>query len=300
MPTSADDPESDENDFLVKFDDTIQQLRARHQDCPRPDLLRSANAGAVPSALATSIAVHVAGCAMCQRLLDDLDDHAVDALTDVERQRIHRRVFAASGRRDRRTIGAGTWWVATATAAAIAASIVLTSIIPAAEPPQLPPAPALRVAAGVPARSVLELDKPALKLPVAAMLSLRAAPQARIRDIQDGLRLYREDDFRSAAARLERVAPTASLPQLGLYLGVSYLYLGDHLKAERTLSTTRPLVAEAMQPEVTWYLALAHVRAGQMAAARDELDGLCRGQSEFAGRACAGSLELAGASSSPR
>ena len=287
------DRESDETQFLAEFDEALQPMQTRHARCPAPELLRSADSGALPPALAASVAAHAARCAACRVLREDLLLVASGGLSDVERQRIHRRVFDALPRRDRRPAARMRWWgMGAAACGALAAAVLLASILTPEHLPQMPPAPALRVAGGAPPTSALELDKAPLKLPLATMLSLRAAPEVGTIDIQEGLRLYRQDDFRRAAVRLQKVRPTASLPQLGLYLGVCYLYLGETENAERTLSETRPLVPPEIKPDVAWYLALARLRLGQTSGARDALDDLCRGRSEYAGRACAGSLEL--------
>lgn len=82
------------------------------------------------------------------------------------------------------------------------------------------------------------------------------------------------------------------MPQLALYLGVSYLHVGDPALAEQTLSAARRSAPPDLIEEVDWYLALARVRAGNVATARDDLERLCRRSGDFAPQACAGLIEL--------
>jgi tetratricopeptide (TPR) repeat protein len=91
---------------------------------------------------------------------------------------------------------------------------------------------------------------------------------------------------------MQRLSPNDFIPQIGLYLGVCYLHMGDYANAERTLASARSIVPEAFRADVEWYLALAYLGQGRTAPAAEVFDRLCRSSSEVAGKACAAWLEM--------
>jgi tetratricopeptide (TPR) repeat protein len=256
--------------------------------------LTAADGGALPDALAASVAAHVRRCSWCRALQADLAQVARQGLDEAEHRRIRERVSGMLADRERRQSTIRRYWWATAGAAgAVAASFVLASIGPSAgELPSPASPPALPIARAASPRSVLQLDKPTLKLPLGAVLSLRGAADARRLDLEQGLTSYKRGDFSEAAVRLQHVVPDDAIPQLGLYLGVSYLHVGDYANAERTLASARSRVPEAFRGDVEWNLALAYIGQGQRARAAEGLDLLCRGASDVAGKACAALVEI--------
>jgi tetratricopeptide (TPR) repeat protein len=89
----------------------------------------------------------------------------------------------------------------------------------------------------------------------------------------NALALYEARDYRGALAALEgslRREPTD--PVVLFYAGLSRLSLGQAREATRNLEQVRRLGENDLQAPAEWYLALAHLRSHDLAAARSRLE----------------------------
>ena len=286
----AEGLEADEAAFVAEMEERLAPVAAYAVRCPPPATLQAGVQNGMPPALAAAVRAHVERCTICSGLQRDLQALPVVELTDLERQRIRRRVFAQPTDRAVRT-GSRALWTAIAGAGAIAASLVLASMFPQTVLPSPLQAPRLAPAA-LERPSVLQVDKPPLQLPLSALVSLRGAADHRADTMMLGLARYQANDFRGAAELLARAIPSPAVPRAPLYLAVSYLQTGDAAGAERTLTAARATAAADVAADLDWYLAIAHVQLGQRVRAAEELDALCAGSGDVAARACAGAMEL--------
>jgi hypothetical protein len=111
-------------------------------------------------------------------------------------------------------------------------------------------------------------------------------------DLKPGLDAVRSGDY--AAARVALSALTDKYPdaiEVHYYLGVSRLFLNDGT-AIASLDRAARLADASLRPDVSWYLAVAHERAGNASEARRQLTTLCGGESPRAQEACEGLKRL--------
>ncbi|MEM1449053.1 MAG: hypothetical protein AAGI22_08060 [Planctomycetota bacterium] len=165
------------------------------------------------------------------------------ALEEVEASRTLRVLPGGAARSGNRP-----GWIAAITVAAVAAAVLLVSILSrnADDPPAGPDGVAPAVLATL-------VDRTPLPVP-----SLRSAPTS------EGLTAYRDGDFARAATELAKAAEVA--PEDGLvllYLGSARRMTGDDAGALEPLGRARDVAAESMATEATWQLAHAHLALGR-------------------------------------
>ena len=162
------------------------------------------------------------------------------------------------------------------------------------------PAPAANqttVAHAGPSALELPLRKPDVRLSAAA-LTRRAPPGASsfADDLARALDAFRASDYSRAAQMLEpleRQYPKAIEPPF--YRGISLLFLNDPNAAVDELQTAARLADDTFSMDVDWYLAVAELRAGRLAAARVYLEPLCRTTNAHTTDACDALKKLDGA-----
>jgi predicted Zn-dependent protease len=167
--------------------------------------------------------------------------------------------------------------VLVATGAVLLKNAATTGPIPAA----LPPA---RILARGPEVNVLAADKLAPQIRAGA-LNWRASGDHYDLELATALKPYSVNNFKAAAAALERLAaryPDKAEPLL--YLGVCKLLMDRPVEAERTLRRAVPLGGPG--EEVRWYLAVAVYQNGRRADARQLLARICRENGARAADAC--------------
>jgi len=92
-------------------------------------------------------------------------------------------------------------------------------------------------------------------------------------DTSSALALYRARDYRGALAALEKSRERAPRdPMVLFYAGVSRLALGNAREATRDLEEVALLGSSEFRAPAEWYLALAHLRNGDLGAARSRLE----------------------------
>ncbi|MEZ5365801.1 MAG: hypothetical protein R2748_26590 [Bryobacterales bacterium] len=258
--------------------------------CPEPDVLLACGEGVLPEALEREAQEHLAECALCRQLIEDLRSPAFAEPTLEELTRMERTVFSAK----RKPL---TWTIVGAIAAAVLVATlaslwmqqpgsapknetIATALKPALLPKQ-PPEPKLR----------LPLEPAPLRLPLAAAAVFRGRaaehPGLDLEALGEALAPYRAGDYADAEDRLRNLAerfPAAVEPHF--YLGVSELFAGDPQAATSDLEAARRIGGEALDDEIAWYLAIARERSGSWQDAAKLLEGLCDAEGLRQKQAC--------------
>jgi hypothetical protein len=288
MPPS-DGWDRDERDVLEPIEDELMMLRARHANDPPLDLLRAANADALPPGLQSRVGDHLSQSAWSRALLAGVD--AVDTpLGDEHVDRLLARMRKDARRADRPAwSGAWLWSTVLATSAAVAIlAFSWASRHPAPMAQPVSTAPQTTVAENRPAVFQLPLEKPDVTLSVAALTWRGSSAGASlVDDLAPGLDAFRQSDYSGAAralAPLETRYPESV--EAPFYRGVSLLFLNDPAAAIDALQKAERIADDMFAPDVAWYRAVAEQRAGRPADARARLDTLCRTTNTRTARAC--------------
>jgi hypothetical protein len=299
MKQPADGWDRDEREVLEPVADEIAALRERHVNDPSLDLLRAAHADALPPDLQAHVADHLADSAWSRALVDGANDveHSLDAASS---DRLYARITKSTTERP-------SWFSAARFAsrllAAAAALLIIAALwvswrgtVPAA-PPSQPAAAQTTIARAEPPPIELPLRKPDVRLSVSA-LTWRgpSGGTSLVDDLAPALDAFRASDYTRAAQMLEpleRQYPRAIEPPF--YRGVSLLFLNAPGAAIDELQTAARLADDTFSMDVTWYLAVAQLRAGRPAAARVYLDPLCRTANAHTADACDALKKLDGA-----
>lgn len=261
--------------------------------CPEPELVSAAGQGVLPARLAGAVTRHVEQCAPCRALQRDLAALEPVGPTAEERRRIEERIEQAVGRRWWTAVAAGSSWrwaLAAAAAVLVVAAVAggrwwLTPA-PVATPARLPwpTGPTAPVAAQYP------LEKPPVRVPLAAVLVWRGASSAgqdrHLAELGEALVPYQADDFAEAARRLQALTARRTDPEADFYLGVCRLFLADHAGAVAALRRARAAGAPAMATDASWYLGMAYLSAGQHREAATEFRDLCAAGGAHQAAAC--------------
>ncbi len=291
MTEQPHDWDAREDDASAPVRRELDALRARHRQDPPIDLLRAADADALPDDLQQAIASRLERDRWQRTLVDNLNDTTPDldhAAEDRLLARIHQEAARDSSARVVRF--PVVWRPILALAAA---AVLVTAVVLRMHPPTTTPEPATTTT-GTPAASpatpsfVLTLDKPDVRLTANALVRRGAGQQPKfVDDVAPALNAYRAGDYQTAEREFERVArlyPDAI--EIAFYHGVTQLWLNDPTGAMSSLEAARRLNDETFAPDIAWYLAVANERAGNVAAARSELTTLCAGSSDYRARAC--------------
>jgi hypothetical protein len=291
MKTPADGWDRGEREALEPIRAELEAVRARHAADPPLDLLRAANADALPPELQARVSAHLAESPWSRALVEGANDveHSLDA---SETERLLARIMRSAEPRRSWFSNVRLW----APLAAVAATVVVLMVARSswrATPPAAAPAvatikPEATVARAQPPPFELPLDKPDVKLSVAA-LTWRgpAGASSLVDDLAPALDAYRQSDYARAASALaavERRFP-ASI-EAPFFRGISLLFLKDSAGAIAELRKAEKINDEAFAPDIAWYLAVAEQRAGNAAGARQRLDVLCRTNTAHRTAAC--------------
>jgi hypothetical protein len=127
----------------------------------------------------------------------------------------------------------------------------------------------------------LALEKPDLRVsPSALAWRGPGGENTLLADLKPAFDAFRADDY--SRADTEFSALSARYPasvEITLYQGVARLFLGNVEGAIASLTLAEGLADSSLAWEVAWYRAVADERAGNLAAVRGRLAGLC-GQSD--------------------
>jgi hypothetical protein len=287
--------DAEERDALARLDSELAVLRARHAHDPAVELLLAARAGVLPEGVQERMERYLATSRWSRTLVAGFDD--VQAGVEVEEDQASR--LLARITREARSGGrfAGFWmWPAVATAAGAALAVVLIaprerSAPPVdSRPPAVVPAPA---PAPAPAFR-LPLEKPPLKVGASALTwrgsDDRADLLVDLKPAFDAFRADRYDVAQEIFATLERRYPSSS--EVFFYRGVARLFLNDYQGAVESLTRAARLGDPAFVVDAAWYRAVAEERAGSLAAARRDLEAVCRTSTARGAGACAALTDL--------
>ena len=289
MKLQRDDWDDDERRLLQDVGAELEQIRARHRGDPPFELLRAADAQALPEPLQEGLTEHLAQSAWSRALVGGADDLDVALAPDAER-----RLLARIRRDSRETPQGARWWSRTWLPALAAAAILVVAVVifrrgDPARPLERPPAtPETQVAAITPVEFTLPLDKPDVKLTAAALVLRSAGRNSTFVDeIAPAINAYRRSDY--AEAEKQFAALATRYPQsveVAFYRAVTRLFLNETAGAIQSLQAARRLDDDTFASDIAWYLAVAHEHAGERTRARAELDALCKGRSAYASKAC--------------
>ena len=300
MKVPPDDWDDDERRALKEVEAELAQLSERHRDDPPFELLRAADAGALPESLHAPLAEHLKHSAWSRALVDGTaePDISPDEL-------LERRVLDRVRRSAPATPASGAVWRARAWFPALAAAAVLVVMVglmrrgepgrPGNQPPGSQPQTATPVTA-TPAAPVyvLALAAPDVKLTAQALVLRNNAGESQfVNDVAKPFNAYRAKDYREAErqfAALQTRYPKSV--EVVFYRGISQLFLNDATGAIESLQAARRLDDETFTAETAWYLAVAYERASQPALALAELGALCRQTSPFTSGACDAAARL--------
>jgi hypothetical protein len=290
------DLDPDEIEFLDELAGSSPGTERPSVVCPSPARLQAFSAGALPEEQKQALDLHMTGCAACRGLVQDLAQWPASAPEPRDVDTLWRRLQQQLPKNQRRWALWRTWtyrtWlpVAAAAAASLLLAVNLLQILPSSV---APPRPRMASVAS-PAydlRAIAAVEKPPLRLPLEGLLLWRgsgqSSPPASTREIAAALAPYKKGDFREAANRL---APLASrypeIFEVAFYRGVSLLLTGRPEDAVAPLAQARTLGDPAQREEASWYLSLAHLRAGTVGQARPHLEQLCSGGAPHSASAC--------------
>lgn len=251
--------------------------RDRH---PLPDRLCALDENVLPPEMEREIREHLAACRVCARLREDLRHPALSEPTLADLASLRKRVLPGAAPRVSR------WWMAAAAAvAAVAASLYFTQPAPAPHP--------LPVAQAPPPVFRLPLEPAPLRLPLASAVTIRGQREQQVQKYLEqlgaALTPYRAGKYGEAGVELERLAaeyPKAVEPPF--YRGVAFLLAGDASAALGWLRKARAIGGEALDDDISWYLAIALERTGSWPQARPLLEALCRSEGPYRQSACEG------------
>jgi tetratricopeptide (TPR) repeat protein len=308
MKTPADGWDRDEREALAPVEAELAAIRARHAGDPPLDLLRAARADALPPDLQARVSERLEEDAWNRALVDGALDveHPLDA-ADADRllARITQSARQEPAQRRRWFSRPPVWAPMTAAAAIAIVAIVWPARRPAAPAaptatpaaPAATPAPPPTIVARNEPPVLLPLDKPDVKLSVAALVWRGPSGDTSLVDaLAPGLDAYRATDYVGAAEMLEQVGRRypASI-EAPFYRGVSLLFLNEPADAIAELKKAERMNDDAFAVDVAWYLGIAEQRTGDVAAARARFDALCRRTTSRTAAACDAVKKLDGA-----
>ena len=290
MRNRLSDSDPDEDLFLEEFGGKLASLRAG--DCPDPRMLPALAEGVLPEREAATVSDHLEKCACCRQLASQMAALPEAEATPEAMDRMLARIRPAAATEKptvrRRGVRGVWWWMLAPAAAALLLFVVSTgrhediprsaSVRTEAPPERQAP---LALAALVP------LEKAPIELPVEAMLTWRAEPDAYYNALVTALVPYKEGRYEEAGLKLAEVVKRhPKRVEAEFYLGVCDLMQGDAKKAVPHLEAAAAAPDEKLQRMADWYLAQALLHAEDDDGARGRLRVLCDSAGLYQQRAC--------------
>jgi tetratricopeptide (TPR) repeat protein len=274
--------------------DPGEQRFLQQRGCPPYDQLLAARADVLPEAEAGPILSHLDGCGACQTLLADLMSAELASPSEAELGRIRSRMDAQL--QPAKKPLAWLRWQVWAPAAAAMAGILFAIYVNKAPQVHNKTEVAER-RDDAPQRAHLPLQKPPLKLPLAAAITWRGAeggkPEEYLKQLGVAMAPYRADDFVGSTRPLRELAeayPQAVEPHF--YLGVCLLYQNQPQQALTALFAARRRDPDALKDDVEWYVGVAWERTGNRKEAMAALQPLCERTGAYQERACSAVAQL--------
>lgn len=290
MTTPRDGWDSDERNALDGFEEELAELRARHASDPSIELLRAADADALPEELQAEVTDHLRKSAWSRALVEGLREaRPDDGLDAASEQRLFERIQRESGAGSATARGR-QWAIAgLAIAATVLIAVMVTRRPEMTATPEMAAAPDIPTTAA-PARppepAPIPVSRPEVKLS-AAVLTWRgnASQNPLLRDLGPAFESYRAGDYGRASAAFDKLAAVyPNVIDVLFYQGVSHLLAGDAQGAIAPLSAAGRLADATFADDAAWFLAVAQQRSGQDARAR--FSALCRAGRAYSSEAC--------------
>lgn len=273
MKTPADGWDAEEQHLP---DDLTLQLSRLAGDRPLPlEVLRAAGTGVLPPDVEQRAQHQLARSPLLREAVDHLDH--LSTLEPDAQARIRAGIAADGGQHLETSPPARRWWLQAA--AAVGAAAVLSAwLLPRSIEPQQPQPETPPVAATTPAPAFqLPLERPDVRISLRA-LTWRGSERANpiLAALKPALDAFRNGDYQAADREFSAVAKSyPDLIEVALYQGISRLFLGDVPGALSSLRRAEAQRDEAFASDVSWYIAVAEERGGNMAAARARIAALC-------------------------
>ncbi|MBY0496962.1 MAG: hypothetical protein K2Y23_22365 [Cyanobacteria bacterium] len=306
------DWDADEREALEGLGDELAAIRRKHQDAPSLEMLRAAEADALPPDLKARVERHLQDSAWSRAVVDGLRETGADDRLDAPSEdRLLERIMRAAQATPRTP--SRRWVPAIAIGGlALAATVLMAVMVPrpgretavapnaAPAPPGVQPAIVDNAPIAKPDRFRLAYAKPDVKLsPSALAWRGDAAANPFLRELAPAFEAYRAGDYPRAVAvfdRLSAVYPESI--EVLFYQGVSQMLAGNDAAAIGPLEAASRLRNTTFADDVAWYLAIAQQRSGT-ANARARLVALCRDPGVHAPAACAAVAQLDASSPAP-
>ena len=261
------------------------------------DVLRAAGTGVLPDDLEQAAQAYLAREPDARALVDELNNAAT--LDPHGQSRLYARLERETRTPHPSRSGSRWQWPAAAAigAIAVAGSLWLTLGRDSTEAPAVtvtqstpsPPATPTPAPASQPETFLLPLERPGVRVSLRALTwrgSERTNPA--LAALKPALDAFRAGDYRLADREFSAIAGRyPDLIEVPLYQGVSRLFLGDVAGATTSLRSAEKIGDEAFRNDVSWYLAIAEERSGNVTAARTRLAALCPNGKSGDPRACA-------------
>lgn len=286
MSATARGPEAWERAPLRAAAAVIDDLRRRCASCPPVRTPSPAAIDFTSLEIRSDVQAHIDSCPACLALRAALEEVGPGSVGEEEA--VDAAGTRASGRYP------AIWLAVPAAAAAVLAVTVIGTPhrdrFPAPIVPALakgPTASSLLTSHDRPAEPVL--TKPEVKL---TMLALRwrggGQPGAGFAEaVAPALQAFRADNYEESRRLLAALASRyPSSVEIPFYQGVSELFLGLYRDSVITLQRAGRLADAAFAADAAWYLGIALSRAGEVSEARARFAALCKGENEYAARAC--------------
>jgi hypothetical protein len=212
------------------------------------------------------------------------------ALAPEDESRLLERIHEEARRSGTRRAGRSWRWGLLTAAAVGLVAVGTTWIFRRAERAALegikPPEPTVAVA--TPPVFYLALEKPDLKVSPSALEWRGPRGENRLlADLKPAFDAFRAGDYPRADREFSALSGTyPQSVEIALYQGVARLFVGDIAGAMTSLTAAERVADRSLAWDVGWYRAVAEERAGNPAAARARLTGLCAQPDARARTAC--------------
>lgn len=304
MTPKRDPLDPEEREALEPLSRELDELRARHAGDPPIDVLRAANADALPGEFQDDMSAHLQESRWSRTLVESLEDTG-GALTAGDQDRLLRRIRQATGADSHRRRTRIAWLSLPAYAAIVILVIAGASwriwFGPHSEDSGSPPATAQAPAPPIATAFRIPLEKAEVRLTPAALTWRVPGQGTFVKDVTPAMDAYRGGDY--ARANDAFVALAAKYPQsveVFFYQGVSRLLLGDARGGNDALARAERVAEGPFVDDIAWYRAIADERLGDRATARRRLETLCRGGGPRAAAACDAGKKIDEGDSRPR
>lgn len=301
MSASSRDLEHWEREPFAEASEAIEAIRRRCTGCPPARVLSAAAAEALPPEQQAEVSAHLSTCASCAELLADLEQLEPATVDAAVAARILRDVARDASVR-RPAWKRWVYWVPASLAVVLALVVFLQvqrrPAPGAAATVVAVPAAARTVPQAVPAQTAQPpaaanpgpaLEKPAVKLTMLALTwrNGEGAERDFATAIAPALSAFRADRYAEAERLLAGLAGQyPSSVEIPFYQGVCQLFLNRSADAVAALRRAQRLADATFAADASWYLGIALARSGHPTEAKARFAALCRGDSEYAPRAC--------------